>query len=101
MRSLDVLKKDQGKLQKQLNEVNRLIREIENDNFKEKHGFGVGDIIEYQNGSRSRIQRMRVIKIKGGLTWWADGRAILKDGTEGRNRAWTMESYGKPKLIKS
>jgi len=101
MRSLEQLKLERDDLRGQLWKVNAKIAELESSDFKSKHGWCVGDVIEYQNGSSSRIQRMRVTSIKGGNSWWADGKSIKKDGTEGQHRAWTSEIYGNPKLIET
>jgi hypothetical protein len=101
MRSLEQLKLEQDDLKRRLRKVNEEIDKLQSDAFKSQHGWGVGDVIEYQNGSTARIQRMRVTKIKYGNSWWADGKSVKKDGTEGRNRAWTYQSYGEPKLIET
>jgi hypothetical protein len=42
---------------------------------------------------------MVVLKIKGGVGFWIDGWSIKKDGTRGKNRAWTTSSYGTPMKV--
>lgn len=99
MRSLEQLKIEQDDLRDRLLEIKKEITKLESDIFKSEHGWGVGDVIEYQNGSNSKVQRMRVTNIKGGRAWWANGRSIKKDGTESRYSAWTTQGYGNPKLV--